>query len=81
MLMKVADLFEERKEELIKAQCEETSCDQGWASTNVMLTVNYVREIAACVSSVHGTIPQNDKPQTLSLVFKEPIGPVLTIPP
>ncbi len=81
LLMKLADLFEERKEEFIKVQKEETSCDHAWAINNVMTTVNYVREIAACVSSVHGTIPQNDKPQTLSLVFKEPIGPVLTIPP
>ena len=48
---------------------------------NVELTCNYLRETAACVSSIKGEIPMNDKPDTQSFVFKEPIGPVLVIPP
>ena len=81
MLNKVADIFERRKEEMIKSQMDETSCDRGWAINNVTLSVNYLREIAASVSSVMGQIPMNDKPGTLSFVFKEPVGPILTIPP
>ena len=77
----VADAFERRKDELIKSQVDETSCDEFWATNNVTLSVSYLREIAACVSSIMGHIPMNDKPDTLSLVFREPMGVVLTIPP
>ena len=77
----VADAFERRKDELVEVQFTETSCDEAWAANNVMISINYLREIAACVSSIMGQIPMNDKPETLSLVFKEPVGVVLTIPP
>lgn len=81
LLLKVADVLERRRDDLIKSQIEETSCDDEWAATNLQITLGYVREIAACVSSVMGQIPMNDKPGTMSFVFREPIGPVLTIPP
>lgn len=81
LLLKVADVLESQKDDLIKSQVEETSCDAEWAAMNVQITLGYVREIAACVSSIMGQIPMNDKPGTMSFVFKEPIGPVLTIPP
>lgn len=81
LLLKVADIFEARKDDLVQVQRDETSCDQGWATNNVMLTVSYLRETAACVSGIMGHIPMNDKPDTMSFVFKEPIGPILTIPP
>ena len=77
----VADAFERRKDELVEVQFTETSCDEAWAANNVMISINYLREIAACVSSIMGQIPMNDKPETLSLVFKEPVGVVLTMPP
>jgi acyl-CoA reductase-like NAD-dependent aldehyde dehydrogenase len=44
-------------------------------------SISYLREIAAQVSSVTGTIPPIEKPGTLGFVFKEPIGPVLCIAP
>ncbi|KAK0886936.1 hypothetical protein LTR02_017690 [Friedmanniomyces endolithicus] len=81
IIIRAADLFEERKEELIKAQMDETSCQRGWAMINVQLTVGYLREIASCVSHIKGQIPSIDKPDTFAFVFKEPVGPVLVIPP
>lgn len=54
LLNKAADLFEQRKDDLIKSQCEETACDEHWAANNVALTAAYIREIAACISSIRG---------------------------
>lgn len=48
---------------------------------NVTLAVNYIREIAACISQIQGTIPPIDKPDTMAFVYKDPVGPVLVIPP
>ncbi|KAK4539204.1 hypothetical protein LTR36_000887 [Oleoguttula mirabilis] len=81
IILKAANLFEERKEELTKAQIAETSCHQGWAVNNILTTVGYMREIASCVSNIRGEIPTIDKPDTFAFVFKEPVGPVLVIPP
>ncbi|KAK4556681.1 hypothetical protein LTR86_006252 [Recurvomyces mirabilis] len=81
VIIKAADLFESRKDELIKAQMDETSCQQGWAMSNISITVGYLREIASCVSGIKGEIPTIDKPDTFAFVFKEPVGPVLVIPP
>ncbi|KAK5698918.1 hypothetical protein LTR97_006567 [Elasticomyces elasticus] len=81
IIIRVADLFSERQEELIKAQMDETSCQRGWAINNVQLTIGYLREIASCVSNIKGVIPPIDKPDTFAFVFKEPVGPVLVIPP
>jgi len=81
IIIKAADLFEARQDELVKAQIEETSCQQGWAVNNIKTTVGYLREIASCVSNIRGEIPTIDKPDTFAFVFKEPVGPVLVIPP
>lgn len=81
LLLKVADLFEQRTDELVRLQMEETSCAEGWAKFNVAGTVGYLRETAACISSIHGEIPPIDKPNTMGFVFREPIGVVLVIPP
>lgn len=54
LLYKVADLFEERADELGKVQMEETCCPEPWARNNVAGSVAYVREIAACISHIHG---------------------------
>ena len=81
VILRAADLFEKRREELVKAQVDETSCPVPWAQMNITLTVNYMREIASCVSGIKGEIPTIDKPDTYAFVFKEPVGPVLIIPP
>ena len=81
LLLKVASLYKERMDEIVQAQVKETACTEGWAKFNVLAATNYINESAACVSSVKGTIPPTDKPDTMTFVFKEPIGPVLVIPP
>ncbi|KAG9571087.1 aldehyde dehydrogenase, partial [Aureobasidium melanogenum] len=81
LLFKVANLYKERMNELVEAQMKETACTEGWAKYNVLAATNYINESAACVSSVKGIIPPTDKPDTMTFVYKEPIGPVLVIPP
>lgn len=51
LLLKVADLFAERQDELVETQMAETACERMWAVNNVMTTVNYIKEIAANVST------------------------------
>lgn len=80
-VLRVAAYYEAHASDLIKYQMLETSCEESWAKQNVNLATRYLREIAACISSVNGVIPQIEKPNTMGFVFKEPIGPVLCIAP
>ena len=81
LILKVAEIFQREVDEFIRLQCLETSAARPWATNNVNGTIGYLHEIAAQVSGICGTIPENDKPGAISLVFKEPVGPVPCIPP
>jgi acyl-CoA reductase-like NAD-dependent aldehyde dehydrogenase len=81
LILRVAKYYENHTADLIKYQVEETSCTETWARTNVELATRYLKEIAACISSLAGTIPPIEKPNTMGFVFKEPIGSVLCIAP
>jgi acyl-CoA reductase-like NAD-dependent aldehyde dehydrogenase len=81
LILRVAAYFESHHADFVARQLEETSCTEAWAKQNTTLSVSYLKEIAAQVSSVTGTIPPTEKPNTLGFVFKEPIGPILCIAP
>lgn len=81
ILRDVAHLFNKRRDELVEAQIRETNCPEPWAVQNVNLSVKYLKEISSRISSIHGEIPPIEKEDTFAFVFKEPIGPVLCIPP
>jgi acyl-CoA reductase-like NAD-dependent aldehyde dehydrogenase len=82
ILLRAADIMESRKAEIVSMEIEETSCGQPWALFNVESTVDIIREIASRVTSTcAGEMPSTANEGALSLVFHEPIGPVLLIAP
>lgn len=81
LLFRVAANYIRRTEELVQLQMEETSCTSKWARMNVSLATDSVREVACRISAVSGEIPQMANPEHLALVFREPLGPILTIAP
>ncbi len=74
-------ILDRMTEDLVGAQMEETSCTEQRARMNVMLAVSSVKETASRLTSIGGEIPSTSYPGQLSLAFKEPIGPMLTIAP
>lgn len=80
-ILRVAAYYESNADSFVRHQMDETSCTEGWARQNVDLATRYLKEIAACVSGVTGTIPQLEKPGAMGFVFKEPVGPILCIAP
>lgn len=81
LILKVAAYYEQHADTFIQAQMSETSCTEAWGKQNIDLATRYLKEIAAVISSVNGTIPQLEKPGAMGFVFKEPVGPVLCIAP
>jgi hypothetical protein len=50
-------------DELVRYQCEETSCQEAWARFNVALAVKALRETAANISAAcTGEMPQLETP-------------------
>jgi acyl-CoA reductase-like NAD-dependent aldehyde dehydrogenase len=82
LLLRVADIYERRMDELVRYQCEETSCQEAWARFNVALAVKALRETASSITAAcTGEIPPLETPGAFCLVYKEAIGPVLSIVP
>jgi acyl-CoA reductase-like NAD-dependent aldehyde dehydrogenase len=76
---KAADVILSRREELVKAQMEETSASRFWADLNVTVAASHVREIAARITSMSGVVPQTK--MDYAFAFREPLGATLAIPP
>ena len=82
LLLRIANVYERRAADFVKYQVEETSCAESWASFNVKLACAALREIAANISAeCTGEMPPLEARNTSAFVFKEPIGPVLSICP
>ena len=56
ILLRAAALFGERAAELKEVQKRETSCDDFWATNNVVTTVKYIKEAAACITQIRGHV-------------------------
>ncbi|KAH8809421.1 Aldehyde/histidinol dehydrogenase [Xylogone sp. PMI_703] len=81
LLLRVADLYEQRADEIVKWQMAETSCVEIFARFNIKLAVDGIRDLAgSLIHAMTGAIPPMQA-EGWGLVVKEPIGPVLTIPP
>lgn len=62
--------------------CDETSCDETFATFTFKTGVAKVRETAAYVLSIYGSVvPGLNDPSIHGFVYREPVGPVLLIPP
>lgn len=82
IIERMTAIIQERQDELIKTQIEETSCSETWANFNIVYTVNMLKEIAARVTQAcSGDVPPTASQNTFGVVIKQPIGPVLLIAP
>ena len=81
LLLRVADKYVAKTPALVESQVLETNCTESWARGNIAYAVEVIRESASRVTSISGDIPQTMSSDRLALVFKEPIGTILTIAP
>lgn len=82
ILERMTVIIQQRQEQLIRLQMEETSCSETWARFNITYTVKMLKEIAARVTQAcSGDLPPMASQSTFGILIKEPIGPVLLIAP
>lgn len=67
--------------EFTKLMTEETGATAPWATFNVMLAANMLREAAAMTTQISGEVIPSDKPGTFAMAIRQPAGVCLGIAP
>lgn len=80
ILLRAAELLEERAGEFISTMSAEVSASQDWAGYNVFLTTQCLREAASLASQLVGETIPNDR-GVLSMTVRQPAGVVLSMAP
>ncbi|ANE05372.1 dehydrogenase [Corynebacterium crudilactis] len=80
ILLKAADILEQRAEEFIATMAAEVSAAPDWAGFNVFLTTQCLREAASLTSQLLGETMNNDR-GVLSMTVRQPAGVVLSMAP
>jgi acyl-CoA reductase-like NAD-dependent aldehyde dehydrogenase len=81
ILLKAADLLEQRAEELKLHMQQETGAGEMFAAFNVGTAAELIRDAAGRITAITGSIPVCQDEGTSALLLKEPYGVVLAIAP
>jgi acyl-CoA reductase-like NAD-dependent aldehyde dehydrogenase len=81
IMLKAADIIENRGPEFIETMMSEVGAAQLWAGFNVFLTAQLFREAAGLATQIQGETLPTDKPGTLSMTVRQPAGVVLSMAP
>ncbi|KAF9887819.1 hypothetical protein FE257_009625 [Aspergillus nanangensis] len=81
ILMKASDIMLSRREELIAYQIEETGSGRLFAEKTFELGAGFIKDFAARIPSIEGSVPSVSEEGECAMVFKEPYGVVLGIAP
>lgn len=80
-LTSAAAALEARANDFVSAMMSEIGATEGWARFNLMFAVSIVREAAAMTTQISGEVIPSDRPGSLALALREPVGVVLGIAP
>ncbi|SDK35294.1 Acyl-CoA reductase [Agrobacterium fabrum] len=81
LLLKAADEIEARADEFVEAMSLEVGANELWARFNVMLAGNLFREAAGLATQLQGETIPSDRPGSLSMTIRQPVGVILSIVP
>lgn len=81
LLNKTADILESMSPEFIDVMAKEVGASGLWAGFNVFLAANVFREAASLATQIQGETLPTDKPGTISMTVRQPVGVILSIAP
>lgn len=81
ILNKCADALDAKTADFIRLGAEETGGSGPWIGFNVMLAGNILREAAAMTTQIKGEIIPSDKPGTMAMGTRQPIGVLVGMTP
>ncbi|KAJ5585695.1 hypothetical protein N7450_005482 [Penicillium hetheringtonii] len=81
ILLRAAELFQNREKELRQYQIDETGADPKFIDWILPLTVEQLKDVSGKVTSIQGAVPATSEEGRSAIVYKEPYGVVLGIAP
>ncbi|HKG19997.1 MAG TPA: aldehyde dehydrogenase [Candidatus Limnocylindrales bacterium] len=81
LLLKAADLMEQRAGEFTRLMTAEIGATAGWGQFNAKLAANMLREAASMTTQVGGEVIPSDKPGCIAMAVRQPAGVVLGMAP
>ncbi|WP_295682669.1 aldehyde dehydrogenase family protein, partial [uncultured Nevskia sp.] len=81
VLLRAADLVEEKVAEFVSTMALEVGASELWSRFNVGLTASLFREAASLATQIQGETIPTDKPGTLSMTIRQSVGVILSIAP
>jgi len=81
VMLTAADIMEARAGEFIETMMSEVGAAQLWAGFNVFLTAQLFREAAGLATQIQGETLPTDKPGTLSMTVRQPVGVIFSMAP
>jgi len=81
ILLAAADKLEAKIGEISQAMASEVGASGLWSGFNVMASANLIREAASLTTQIQGETIPTDKPGTLSMTLRQPVGAVLSVVP
>lgn len=81
LLLRAADEIDSRGDDFVAAMKSEVGANELWARFNVMLASNLFREAASLTTQLQGDTIPTDKPGTISMTIRQPVGVILSIVP
>jgi acyl-CoA reductase-like NAD-dependent aldehyde dehydrogenase len=81
ILLAAADRLEAKIGDISQAMAAEVGASGLWGGFNVMAAANLIREAASLTTQIQGETIPTDKPDTLSMTLRQPVGVILSIVP
>ncbi|WP_051539640.1 aldehyde dehydrogenase [Sulfitobacter sp. 20_GPM-1509m] len=81
VLMKAADKLESRTDEFVKVGIAETGATGSWIGFNVSFAASLLREAAAMTTQIKGEIIPSNKPGSLAMAMRQPVGVLVGMAP
>jgi len=81
ILLAAAAKLEAKAAEISEAMAAEVGASGLWSGFNVFAAANLIREAAMLTTQIQGETIPTDKPGTLSMTLRQPVGVILSIAP
>ncbi len=81
LLLKAADALEAKTDDIIQLMIKETGATGPWAGFNCMLAAGMLREAAAITTQITGEVIPANKPGSLAMAQRKPLGVCVGIAP
>lgn len=81
LLNACADALEAKADDFVTAMANETGATEGWARFNVGLAAEMLREASGIPTRINGEIIPSNRPGSLAMAVRQPVGVVFSMAP